>query len=240
MTETRARIDVWSLTLEPDARAERAACELLTVDECGRALRFRQSEDRAAFVRTRALARVVLGRALAVDPRALAIVEGRDGKPELAGVADPPHFNVSHSGARALVAVCDSHAVGVDVERVRPLDWREVAEAHFAPAEIAEIAARAPGARLDTFFDYWVAKEAYLKGVGVGLKRRTDDFVVPARDGTDLPVLDDDALRRGPDDPGWYLRRLEIGRGYAAAVAIPTGHVAVEIRSVDALVELSH
>jgi 4'-phosphopantetheinyl transferase len=235
MTGPRVAVDVWSLELTRDERAEREACAVLTAEECARALRFRRPEDRAAFVRTRALARAVLGRKLEVDPATVEIVEGCDGKPTITGVHNPPHFNVSHSGTRALVAVCRSQPIGVDVEQKRELDWRAVADAHFAPAELARIASCERAARPATFFDCWVAKEAYLKGVGVGLRRRTDDFVVPPPD-TDIPVHDRDSFRRGPRDARWHLRRLDVGIGYAAALAVATEAVAITVRPLDALV----
>jgi 4'-phosphopantetheinyl transferase len=227
-------VDVYSLWLAPDDRAERDAWSLLTTEEQARAAQFRNATDRAARVRTRALLRTLLARELDLDPRAVPITEGRYGKPELGGRHGPLHFNVSHSGARAVVALCRSHSIGVDIEKVRALDWRAVADAHFAPAEITAIAGRAPAERLDAFFDSWVAKEAYLKGVGVGLKRRTDDFVVPSLP-SGAPVRDDDADRRGVGLARWYLHRLDVDDGYAAALAVAAPNVAVAVRRADSV-----
>jgi len=97
------------------------------------------SAQRPAFRET---LRQVLSRYL--DQRAEQVELSVDeyGKPRLAG--EQLHFNLSHSGALALIAVCRDREVGVDVERLRPK--REAA-----------------------FYWRWTCHEARVKCLGTGL-----------------------------------------------------------------------
>lgn len=203
-------VDVWHLPLEPDARAERAARELLTPDERLAVDRYRDPADRAARVRARALLRTVLARACSTDPREVALVAADTGQLRL--VDSPLRFSVSHSHTLAVVATCASHDVGIDVEPGRDLAWHEVAERFFTPSERAVIAQRPPGEQLDAFFATWVRKEAYLKGIGTGFTDVSDGFEVP---------LDDGAVR-DPTRPTqcWYLHGLDLDPAHAAALAV--------------------
>jgi len=220
-------VHVWFAYLPPDPGAEREAWTVLTPEERARANRLRQYRDRALRVRTRALVRRVLATYLQVAPQDVAIATRPDGKPEVAGgdTRRWPRFNVSHSGTVALMAVSASHEVGADVERVRAdVLWRDIADEFFSPAEVDVIGHVPRADRRRAFFDCWVRKEAYLKGLGVGLRRSTTDFAVPVL-GVGGPV----------EDPGlaspraWYVYGLEIESGFSAAIAAD-GEVAVTIR----------
>jgi 4'-phosphopantetheinyl transferase len=169
----------------------------------------------------------VLASYLQIAPQDVGIAAGPDGKPEVAGGPAPrwPSFNVSHSGSVAVMAVSASHEVGIDVERIRAdMVWRDVADQFFSPAEVDAIDYLPRADRRRAFFDCWVRKEAYLKGLGVGLRRSTTDFAVPV-------VGDGGAV----EDPGfvspraWYVYGLEVESGFAAAVAAD-GEAAVTIR----------
>lgn len=223
-------VDVWFVPLTPDRMAEIEAWSVLSAEERARADRLRQDRDRAVFVRTRARLRQVLAGYLAIDAVDVAIGAGPEGKPEVVESDNPgwPRFNVSHSGSVALIAVTGRKEVGVDVERVRAdIAWQDVAHAFFSPAEVAAIERVAQARRRRAFFDCWVRKEAYLKGLGTGLRRATDDFQVPL--GNAGGVVHDSARGTAAPMPTWYVHRLGVGRGYVAALAVD-GNLKVTIR----------
>jgi 4'-phosphopantetheinyl transferase len=91
-----------------------------------RAARYLRHEDTIRSASTRAALRDVLGAALGIAPREVALVVDASGRPSL----DPVHraaldFNVSHAGAHALIAWAVARRVGVDIESCkRPADWR--------------------------------------------------------------------------------------------------------------------
>jgi 4'-phosphopantetheinyl transferase len=219
-------VHVWFARFPPDAGAEREAWTVLSPEERARADRLRRYRDRALQIRTRAMVRRVLAIYLQTTPQDVPIAARADGKPALAGgdARRWPSFNVSHSGSVALMAVSASHGVGVDVEQIRAdVVWREIADQFFSPAEVDAIGRIPRAERRRAFFDCWVRKEAYLKGLGVGLRRSTNDFTVPVV-GVGGPVEDS-----GHESRAWYVYGLEVESGFAAAVAAD-GEVAVTLR----------
>lgn len=161
-------IDLWLIDLDAPPRD---AEQVLDAPERERAGRFRRAIDARRFVLGRAALRRVLAQYVGGDAASLALGVDAYGKPTL---ARGPAFNLSHSGTRALLAVCGSATVGVDIERVRPMETAvELASRFFAPGEAATIAA-APSMRRDAvFFRCWTRKEAVLKALGEGLQRDT-------------------------------------------------------------------
>ncbi|SPF51878.1 Phosphopantetheinyl transferase [Candidatus Sulfopaludibacter sp. SbA4] len=140
---------------------------LLSDDERERARRFRFERDRHRFIASRGWLRVLLGRYLQTESAALCFGYGPKGKPYVEG---GPHFNLSHSGGMALLAICAEEEVGVDLEAIREIDDAEaIARRHFAPDEIARWLAAPPALRTKVFFDCWTRLEAVAKASGEGL-----------------------------------------------------------------------
>jgi len=122
------------------------------------------------------------------------------GKPYLP-MAPTVRFNLSHSHGMALVAVSLEWEVGVDVERMRPMpDFVAVAERFFPPSEAM------PVSEAD-FFRRWTRVEAVLKARGVGLYGASSEA-----------------------DGDWTIAEVEVGEGYAGAVAVEGKGIAVSLR----------
>ncbi len=91
-----------------------------------------------------------------------ATMQNAFGKPELPGGMQ---FNLSHAGDYAVLATC-SGSVGVDVERMRPIDSMRIAKRFFHPDEYAYLSSLPdPHA---AFFSIWTLKESYVKALGFG------------------------------------------------------------------------
>jgi 4'-phosphopantetheinyl transferase len=170
-------VDVWSAVLDPPASLFSLLPGLLSADEHARAGRFVRDRDRERFVAGRAFLRLVLGRCLGEDPRGLVFRYGPNGKPELGGAPRDLAFNLAHSEARGVCAVargCD--AVGVDVERVRPIeDAAGVARLALPQGEAARLASLPEPQRRRAFYEAWTRHEALLKALGLGLGEPLDD-----------------------------------------------------------------
>lgn len=214
---------VWNVDLALSETDLGVAQRVLSAAESLRMARFARPIDRDRYLASHAALRFILGRAIGIDPAALAFALGPSGKPE-AGAAWPRHlcFNLSHSGARALIGLSPTAPIGVDVEAVRPIDDAlRIARGHFDPGEVAELESLDPEAVGPAFFALWTCKEAVVKALGAGLSMPLDRFAVtlPPRPAAILRI-DDEATR--PED--WSLRRLEPDRGYVGAVAIAERH----------------
>src|SRR5882762_3981607 len=92
------RVDVWQLPLPTalDQPTLTEARSLLSPDELERAGRFYKSEHSIAFIASHAWLRILLGRYLRTDPRALIFGTASLGKPHLAQPDAPLRYNLSH------------------------------------------------------------------------------------------------------------------------------------------------
>ena len=213
LTSERGDATVWLVDLDAPADDSR---RLLSSDEEARACRFVSDTHRSRFVACRAALRYLLGARLGVRPEAVTFEYGPAGKPALAGFAGP-HFNVSHSGDQALIAVADA-AVGVDIELVRPMpDLDALAERLFTADERAALAVVREDARLEAFFAAWTRKEAYIKacGDGIGSASSVEVTLVPDEPARLLSVAGDPA-----EASRWSLRSLSPRPGFAGAVCL--------------------
>ncbi|MFC9675215.1 MULTISPECIES: 4'-phosphopantetheinyl transferase family protein [unclassified Streptomyces] len=123
----------------------------------------------------------------------------------------PLHFSLSHCEGLVLIGVAGS-PVGVDADRVPDPGAVGDLVKVLHPAERGDLAALPAEARAAALCRVWSRKEAYLKGIGVGLSRALDaDYA------GDRPRHD------AVHPSGWSLRSLDLGplRGtHAAAVAL--------------------
>lgn len=192
----REDVHVWRTRLDVDGATLAVLESTLADDERAAAARLRFPRDRRRFIAGRGVLRAILTRYLGTAPAAVQIRDDAGSKPRLHGPDESRlRFNVSHSDDLALYAVAGWREVGIDVERIRPeLDWAALAACFFSLPEQAALAGA--GAEAAAMFTrIWVAKEAYLKATGVGLTGCLDAA------------------------PAWLIADLDVGPGYAAAVA---------------------
>ncbi|HWL87424.1 MAG TPA: 4'-phosphopantetheinyl transferase superfamily protein [Polyangiaceae bacterium] len=126
-------------------------------------------------VPTHAFVRACLAACSSHDPAAFVFARGPLGKPEIRAPrdAEPLHFNVSKTHELVVCAVARGHGLGVDVEYLtRNVRMLDIAHRYFAPEE-ARALARLP-CPVRAFHALWTLKEAYAKGLGLGLTMPLD------------------------------------------------------------------
>lgn len=185
MSNFAQRVDILAFPLNDDSVMPLSDAWIsLNAEEIRRAKRFAFERDRSRFVRGRAIVRAVLAEVLGgSEPAALALQTVGQGKPTL---LDHPecHFNLSHSGDQAVLAISEA-PVGIDIEsRDRRIDPHKLGQAVFCAPEMAAIE-RANGSTAHTlFFRFWTAKEAIMKltGEGFSLSPKEIALVLGAND----------------------------------------------------------
>ncbi|MFF0504113.1 4'-phosphopantetheinyl transferase family protein [Streptomyces fimicarius] len=191
--------------------ATRYAPLVLGPSELARAEEFRRPTDRATYLCAHVGLRRVLGNHLGIAPRTVSVARAPcpccgapHGRPVLPG--EPLHFSLSHCDGLSLIAVAAA-PVGVDVEPVP--DPRTLVEAAdvLHPMEAVELAALAPMSRPAAFARVWTRKEAYLKGLGIGLGADPSREYVSAGE---VPAA--------PAD--WLLADVTVPPGHRAALAV--------------------
>ncbi|MCC5858720.1 MAG: 4'-phosphopantetheinyl transferase superfamily protein [Ectothiorhodospiraceae bacterium] len=142
-------------------------------------LRFPHLRRRAA--RSRALLRLLLGAVRGESPHAVPIALGEQGKPRCPG---GPAFNLSHADEDWLLALTPDGRLGVDLERVRPLDDLDaVAGMNFSQRELEALTRVPEASRLRAFYRCWTRKEALVKAMGGGLSLPLQQFSVAVTGG---------------------------------------------------------
>ncbi|MFD3871732.1 4'-phosphopantetheinyl transferase family protein [Streptomyces sp. NPDC058623] len=193
------------------AHASRHAPGTLDAQELARAAEFARAADRDGYVCAHVALRRLLGAYLGLAPREVTVerapcshCDEPHGRPVLPGGA--LHFSLSHCTGLSLLAFADA-PVGVDVEElVAPGVIADTADV-LHPREAAELAALPAAERSAAFTRVWTRKEAYLKGLGVGLSEN------PAADYVG-------AGHHPAQPPGWSLTDVRVPEGHRAAVAL--------------------
>lgn len=216
-------VRLWQIDL---ARAPDTPPGLLSVDEEARAARLVAPDAARQFRCCRAALRRVLATVCGRAPDTLAFRYNRYGKPELAPgqIPLPPHFNVSHSGTYALIALA-SAPLGVDLETYeRPgVAGDELVDLVCHPHEQAALSTLSAASRTAYFYRLWTQKEAYCKALGVGLQQPLPQLLV--RPGEHAGVAE---VANSADSTCWWVHELAAPAGYTASLCVPTPDVHLE------------
>lgn len=90
------------------------------------------------------------------------------GKPFVANI-EGCHFSISHSGRKIAIAI-DVLPVGVDIEKIREVNFR-VVDWFFSTEDIINFHKISKKDRKEHFFKMWTQKESYVKCIGMGFSR---------------------------------------------------------------------
>ncbi len=223
-------VHVWAASLNASREQLEQYEATLSSAELARAGQFRFAPLRARFITGRALLRKVLAQHLGTKPADLQFAYGRHGKPFLANFAPADlQFNLAHSEHLMLLAVTRVGPIGVDLERLRPLEEANTLVARFfSPRENAAFRRLPPEERVVGFYNLWTRKEAWLKATGEGigsLLHRVEVSFVPGAP-AQLVALPGDL----GDASEWDLHSFSPAKGFVAAVAIRAKSVSVHCR----------
>mgnify|MGYP002624821210 FL=1 len=86
------------------------------------------------------------------------------GKP----VSDKYEFNISHSHGMVALAICQDKAVGIDIEKIRPVDDNLIK--YISSEKEYEYISNN-----EKFVEIWTNKESLLKAVGSGIESKVDE-----------------------------------------------------------------
>jgi 4'-phosphopantetheinyl transferase len=211
-------VDVWLVSAEASEADLAVYASVLDSRERSRAAGARTETERRRYVSAHGAARIVLGRALGIEPDHLSFEHGQHGKPYLAGL--DVHVNLSHSGDHSMVALSYQRPVGLDIQALMPaLDATAMARRFFAHDEAAlvagwpEMGVAGVASRAEIFAQLWARKEAVIKAAGGRLMR-----------GLAIPVHGDGPIEVDfpfEPSPGRYrVTDLATVPGYRAAIAL--------------------
>lgn len=159
-------------------------------------------------------------------------------------------FNVSHSHEWILIGLALDREVGVDVEHYQPRgELLDLARRFFSAREVAALEALPPASQDAAFYTTWACKESFVKVIGQGLSAGLEGFSVlgaaegrhetelrweprdargvagaeptdARRDSSGRTAAEEQGMEALGEPSDWTIRLLDIGPGYAAAVAV--------------------
>jgi 4'-phosphopantetheinyl transferase len=211
---------IWSISVADALSAVGNVLGLLHPQERARASRYRDPAQGARFALTRAALRLIISVQVGRAAEDLEFDTTPLGQPFLVDMpmAGRLRFSVSHSYDWALCAVTLDDRIGIDIERLRSLDYRAVGCIAFSEEEQATLKALPAHDRQEAFFRLWTFKEAYGKARGLGIAQQLP--VIRDGCGEDLlfELLHNRTSLEAPD--GWLLSKLVAPPGYVAALAL--------------------
>ncbi|MBA2648859.1 MAG: 4'-phosphopantetheinyl transferase superfamily protein [Legionella sp.] len=181
-----SRIDLWQFSLEHEVAD---ANQLLNEDEKARARRFYFPKHARRFSTARVMMKIILSRYLNIRPARLEFSYNNYGKPAVIN-SQKLHFNLSHTGDLALLAVGKGITMGVDIEHYSARPYEGIAKNLFSDAELSEFLHLPASLKPAVFFHIWAQKEAFIKACGMGLSYPTKQFSVPTRIPTRQLIID--------------------------------------------------
>jgi len=214
---TPREVHVWRVELD-SVPVHPGFASVLSQDEQSRAAVFKSADLRRLWTTARVALRMILARYTESSPAKLSFSVDSHGRPSLVGDESKVNFNLTHTGRLALVAVAPDTRVGVDAEIINPdIEWEELANRFFTPAETKDIGVLPRSRRVDAFFACWTRKEAFVKALGTGLSIPLDRFGVTVRPDTPARLL---WVQDDFDEPEyWHLENLNEPR-IAATLAV--------------------
>lgn len=180
----------------------------LPPDMQGKVRRYRHEDDRLRSLTGGMLAQVYAAERWGLFGKRFAPIRSRYEKPILVG--HPFHYNVSHSGVWVVSAFAEHAAVGIDVEKIRPIDI-ELSDCFFSKKETFNLRLQPEPLQLSYFYKLWTLKESYIKAKGEGLSIPLDTFSF---------VLNEERIdfQSTGDSGNWYFCQYDLDEGYETAI----------------------
>lgn len=211
-------VHIWNVIL--DGEDEMGGWySILSSDERNRAERLLSPLKRKRFARARVVLRIILSRYVNVPPDQLRFGYSQKGKPYLleAGLPYPLEFNISHCEDLMLAVISVAGMVGVDLERVQPIDGSEqIIMRYFSDNDLKMVQSLKNDKRNGAFIAAWTRREALGKALGGGLAGvARPDYMSPEGEDAILP-----GQFEMKNDNGWWWLRFRLHGDYIAAAAI--------------------
>jgi 4'-phosphopantetheinyl transferase len=211
-----SHVDLWLYSIHPHEHNLSELFSILSQAEQEKAKKFHFASDRKKYVISHGIMRRLLASYIECEPLKIHYQVNEYGKPSMSTAQTPIHFNLTHSDNLAGLAIASS-PVGVDIEKIKPLDDYLSMTKHFlSPKESLIFQSLAQQEQQLTFYRAWTRKEAYIKAIGMGLSYPVEQVTVGLQEKAEL--LEDQA--NPANISKWSLFSFEY-EGYIGAITIP-------------------
>ena len=133
------------------------------------------------------------------------IMVAKNGKPHF--TRTKMSFNNSHSGNYVVIVVSE-YNIGIDIQRMEKHNHL-IAEKNFCANECAYINENDNyEIQRQRFHEIWTIKEAYLKNIGIGLRKPLNSFEIDLSHGNPRII----------DNPGYAILQIKLDKLYVMAI----------------------
>lgn len=153
----------------PDILQNPVAAKNIVPNQINRILKYKKPLNRKQCLCARMMESFIVNTyGLSMDD----ITVDKNGKPYIKNI----NYNISHSGNIVICALCDT-VVGCDIEKIREIK-NGVKEKYFSDSERSFLDSLNGTEIQKTFFEFWTAKESYLKMTGEGIASCIKDIEI--------------------------------------------------------------
>ena len=161
-------LHIWKYSLNTEDYISEKNNPLLSKNEVTRCNQFLQESDKIRYICNHRFVRNVLSLYLNIAASKINFDLEPRGKPFIKN--SNLFFNYSYRASHGLLAISKNQAVGVDIEKMKPLqDILTFSEFSFSEQEKEIIFKSENKKNVETLFTFWTFKEAIIKLLGIGL-----------------------------------------------------------------------
>ncbi len=208
-----ALIHLWHVHLKASSEEINNLKTLISTEEKQRAERFAFDHLQRRYIITRGRLRQILGQYLNLNPQQISFKYSDKGKPFIPQQNNPDNlqFNLSHSEDKAIYGIRFQGWIGVDIEKIREIkEIDNLTKRFFCSEEFRFIQGLKGQDKQKAFFQIWTAKEAYLKGIGVGISGGLTQMAFTRQGDCVLPLITQNY---------WDLLSFPVDSDYVASIA---------------------
>ncbi|MBS4536683.1 4'-phosphopantetheinyl transferase superfamily protein [Clostridium sp. D2Q-14] len=185
-------------------------CSSIDLEKNKRIVKFIDKKDKIRTLIGDILVRIIIANELNINNECIIFDKNQYGKPYLKNYPKF-HFNISHSGDFVVCAI-DKNPIGIDIEKIKYIEYRDIAKRYFTMNESKYIIEKDLSAQLTRFYEIWTLKESYIKCIGQGLSIPLKSFSINMDKYKNIESIEDYENNR------YFLKLLELDLNYKIAV----------------------
>ncbi|MCB2311591.1 4'-phosphopantetheinyl transferase superfamily protein [Clostridium tagluense] len=212
-------------TLEISEEKLKKICLSIDSEKRCKIEKFINKKDKVRTLIGEILIRTIIFQELSVRNKHITFEKNEYGKPYM---KEHPefNFNISHSGDFVVCAI-DNKPIGIDIEKVKHIEYKEIAKNFFSVRELDYIVKEDLNSQLNKFYEIWTLKESYIKYCGQGLSIPLKSFSIDIDQYENIKVIIDKEHK----EP--VFKRFDIGSEYKMAVCSVNKEISYNIVMID-------
>ncbi|MGX5439993.1 4'-phosphopantetheinyl transferase family protein [Bacillus thuringiensis] len=202
-------------------------CSWIDEDKRYRIKKFINKKDKIRTLIGELLIRSLTNKKLKIGNKKIIWGKNQYGKPYLKGYPKY-YFNISHSGDFVVCAI-DNNPVGIDIEKIKQIEYEEIAKGFFCDSEYAYIKQGDFNHQLRKFYEVWTLKESFIKCCGSGLSMSLKSFSIEIDSRKAVRILSDS----GEKNNFYSMAVFDIESEYKMAVCTLNKEILRNITMID-------